>query len=151
MTPVSQRGEGVGSISRVKVTPSRDRVFSTVRGRTVAGGEGVLGVVVVPHESDNSISARCDLNPRNGTYPFSALGHRSHGGTDMKVTSSVLARSLQFVAQSGPTWDPLAPFRWADQDFVDTPHVGHPDLWMFPPLKHTWTLSSTDHQPTSLS
>ena len=93
--PVSQRGEGVGSISRVEVTPSRDRVFSTriltfdlasrwsknyepeirqlwkaffvyyqiwpeassqnirnlpIRGRTVAGGEGVLGVVVVPWE-----------------------------------------------------------------------------------------------------
>ena len=27
--PVSQRGEGVGSISRVEVTPRRDRVFST--------------------------------------------------------------------------------------------------------------------------
>ena len=40
---------------------------------------------------------------------------RSHGGTDMKVTSSVLARSLEFVAQSGPAWDPLPPFRWADQ------------------------------------
>ena len=26
--------------------------------------------------AENSISARCDLNPRNGTYPFSALGHR---------------------------------------------------------------------------
>ena len=33
----------------------------------------------------------------------------------MKVTSSVLALSLEFVAQSGPTWDPLPPFRWADQ------------------------------------
>ena len=22
-----------------------------------------------------------------------------------------------------------------NSDFVDTPHVGHPDLWMFPPLK----------------
>ena len=33
----------------------------------------------------------------------------------MKVTSSVLARTLEFVAQSGPTWDPLPPFRWADQ------------------------------------
>jgi len=104
-----------------------------------------------PYSAENSISARCDLNPRNGTYPFSALGHRSHGGTDMKVTSSVLARTLEFVAQSGPTWDPLPPFRWADQDFVDTPHVGHPDLWMFPPLKHTWTLSSSNADPpTSL-
>ena len=36
---------------------------------------------------------------------------RSHGGTDMKVTTSKLARNLQFIAQSGPTWDPLPPFR----------------------------------------
>ena len=63
-------------------------------------------------------------------------------------------------------------------DFADTPHVGHPDLWMFPPLKvdlrnrnsenfnalsflnnasnilmlqHTWTLSSSNADPpTSL-
>lgn len=40
---------------------------------------------------------------------------RSHGGTDMKVTSSRLAASLQFIAQSGPTWDPLPPFRWSLQ------------------------------------
>ena len=32
-------------------------------------------------------SHRNDLNPKNGTYPFGALGHRSHGGTDMKLTS----------------------------------------------------------------
>ena len=37
---------------------------------------------------------------------------RSHGGTDMKVTTSKLARNLQFIAQSGPTWDPLPPVRW---------------------------------------
>lgn len=40
-----------------------------------------------PYSGENSISARCDLNPANGTYPFGALGHRSHGGTDMKVTT----------------------------------------------------------------
>ena len=40
---------------------------------------------------------------------------RSHGGTDMKVTSSKLAAKLQFIAQSGPTWDPLPPFRWSEQ------------------------------------
>lgn len=34
---------------------------------------------------ENAISARSDLNPANGTYPFGALKQRQHGGTDMKV------------------------------------------------------------------
>jgi len=38
-----------------------------------------------PYSAENAISARCDLNPANGTYPFDSLGHRSHGGTDAKV------------------------------------------------------------------
>jgi len=91
-----------------------------------------------PYSAENAISARCDLNPRNGTYPFGALGHRSHGGTDMKLTTTNLAKNLQFIAQSGPTWDPLPPFRWSEQDFVDTPHVGHPDLWQFAPVIPVW-------------
>eukprot|EP00092_Neocalanus_flemingeri_P009860 GFUD01010629.1.p1 GENE.GFUD01010629.1~~GFUD01010629.1.p1 ORF type:complete len:562 (-),score=106.79 GFUD01010629.1:392-2077(-) len=90
------------------------------------------------YSAENAISARCDLNPRNGTYPFGALGHRSHGGTDMKLTTSALASKLQFIAQSGPTWDPLPPFRWSEQDFLDTPHVGHPDLWQFAPVIPLW-------------
>ena len=103
---------------------------------------------------------------------------RSHGGTDMKVTSSVLARSLEVRDLTKDwTWDlwqkpflapfslllnpvqpgtPFLPFAgqtkvlkimnsdfvfkfsklWTmSSDFVDTPHIGHPDLWMFPPLK----------------
>ncbi len=36
---------------------------------------------------ENSISARSDLNPANGSYPFGALRQRPHGGTDMKVCS----------------------------------------------------------------
>jgi len=91
-----------------------------------------------PYSGENAISARNDLNPRNGTYPFQALSHRSHGGTDMKVTSSRLASRLEFVAQSGPTWDPLPPFRWSLQDFRDTPHEGHPDLWQFNPIIPVW-------------
>jgi hypothetical protein len=38
-----------------------------------------------PYSGENGISARSDLNPANGTYPFGALGHRCHGGTDNKV------------------------------------------------------------------
>lgn len=38
-----------------------------------------------PHNAENAISARSDLNPANGTYPFAALRQRCHGGTDTKV------------------------------------------------------------------
>lgn len=34
---------------------------------------------------ENAISARSDLNPANGSYPFQALSQRSHGGIDVKV------------------------------------------------------------------
>jgi hypothetical protein len=91
-----------------------------------------------PYSAENSISARNDLNPRNGTYPFPALSHRSHGGTDMKLTSYDMAAKFQLVAQGGPTWDPLPPFRWSEQDFKDTPHVGQPDLWQFKPVVVSW-------------
>ena len=50
---------------------------------------------------------------RNGSYPFAALSHRSHGGTDMKMTSSLMAKDLQLIVQGGPTWDPLPPFRFS--------------------------------------
>jgi len=97
-----------------------------------------------PYSAENAISARCDLNPKNGTYPFGALGHRSHGGTDMKLTSSEMFQNLEFLAQSGPTWDPLQPFRWSLQDFAnDTNHVGHPDLWQFAPVQHKWIPKSS--------
>ena len=68
-----------------------------------------------PYSAENAISARCDLNPKNGSYPFGALGHRSHGATDMKLTSSGMFKDLEFLAQAGPAWDPLPPFRWSDQ------------------------------------
>lgn len=91
-----------------------------------------------PYSAENAISARNDLNPRNGTYPFPALSHRSHGATDMKLTSFSMAKEFALIAQGGPTFDPLPPFRWSEQDFKDTPHVGHPDLWQFKPVKVTW-------------
>ncbi|EEC19712.1 conserved hypothetical protein, partial [Ixodes scapularis] len=37
-----------------------------------------------PHNAANAISARGDLNPANGTYPFKALSHLAYGGTDAK-------------------------------------------------------------------
>ena len=94
-----------------------------------------------PFSAENAISARCDLNPRNGTYPFAALGHRSHGGTDMKLTTFAMFRQQQFVAIGGPTYDDLPAFQWSQVDFGnDTPHFGHPDVWKFGPVQHDWAL-----------
>ena len=41
-----------------------------------------------PFSGENAISARSDLNPASGVYPFSSLGHRRHGGVDNKVGKS---------------------------------------------------------------
>ncbi|KAK7477434.1 hypothetical protein BaRGS_00031336 [Batillaria attramentaria] len=87
-----------------------------------------------PYSGENAISARSDLNPANGTYPFGALGHRQHGGIDMKLTSSKMFRSLSMVAVGGPTWDENPPFQWSKSDFVNLSHVGQPDLWKFSPF-----------------
>ncbi|KAL7642454.1 UNVERIFIED_CONTAM: hypothetical protein RMT77_007015 [Armadillidium vulgare] len=92
-----------------------------------------------PYSAENGISARSDLNPKNGTYPFSALGHRSHGGTDMKVTNSQMFFKFRFKAVSSPTYDQQPVFIWSKQDFAnDTPHYGHPDIWNFPIIEHKW-------------
>ncbi|OQR76026.1 putative phospholipase B 2-like [Tropilaelaps mercedesae] len=91
-----------------------------------------------PYSAENGISARCDLNPANGTYPFAALGHRSHGATDAKVTSSSLFKNLEFLAICGPTYDPLPPFQWSTSGLSNL-HEGHPDLWKFDPHVHHWS------------
>ncbi|XP_032303853.1 putative phospholipase B-like 2 isoform X3 [Coturnix japonica] len=91
-----------------------------------------------PHNAENAISARSDLNPANGTYPFAALHQRCHGGTDTKVTSFGMARSFGLVAASGPTWDDVPPFRWSTSPCSHLLHMGHPDLWRFPPIKVRW-------------
>ncbi|XP_067911223.1 putative phospholipase B-like 2 isoform X2 [Heterodontus francisci] len=87
---------------------------------------------------ENAISARSDLNPANGTYPFSALGLRSHGGTDMKVTSFELHKTYQMIAVSGPTWDEVPAFQWSKSPFSNLVHMGHPDLWKFRPVMVQW-------------
>ncbi|XP_078410184.1 putative phospholipase B-like 2 [Cetorhinus maximus] len=87
---------------------------------------------------ENSISARSDLNPANGTYPFSALGLRSHGGTDMKVTSFELHKTYQMIAVSGPTWDQVPAFQWSKSPFSKLMHMGHPNLWKFLPVMVQW-------------
>ena len=94
-----------------------------------------------PYSGENAISARNDLNPADGTYPFHALSHRRHGGTDAKLTSHAMVHSLDFVAVGGPTWDSLPPFQWSLSDFANVSHVGQPDLWNFEPTQTRWTRS----------
>ncbi|XP_037673126.1 putative phospholipase B-like 2 [Choloepus didactylus] len=87
---------------------------------------------------ENAISARSDLNPSNGSYPFQALRQRSHGGIDVKVTSAALAKALRLRAVSGPTWDQLPPFQWSTSPFHGLLHMGQPDLWKFSPIEVWW-------------
>ncbi|XP_037114119.1 putative phospholipase B-like 2 [Syngnathus acus] len=92
-----------------------------------------------PKNGENAISARSDLNPANGTYPFGALGQRSHGGTDMKMTSYGMFRRYEMLAVSGPTWDQVPPFQWSTSPYKDLLHMGQPDIMAFKPVKVTWT------------
>ncbi|KAM3867531.1 putative phospholipase B-like 2 [Diretmus argenteus] len=92
-----------------------------------------------PANGENAISARSDLNPANGTYPFGALRQRPHGGTDMKVTSYGLFRDFGMLAVSGPTWDQVPPFQWSTSPYKDLLHMGHPDTWAFKPVQVTWS------------
>ncbi|XP_077016034.1 putative phospholipase B-like 2 [Tamandua tetradactyla] len=87
---------------------------------------------------ENAISARSDLNPSNGSYPFQAMRQRSHGGIDAKVTSAALAKALRLLAVSGPTWDQVPPFQWSSSPFRSLLHMGQPDLWRFSPIKVWW-------------
>ncbi|KAK9970023.1 hypothetical protein ABG768_028162 [Culter alburnus] len=88
---------------------------------------------------ENSISARSDLNPANGTYPFGALKQRPHGGTDMKMTSFGLFQQFQLLAVSGPTWDQTPVFQWSKSPYSDLLHMGHPDRWDFSPVHVRWS------------
>lgn len=89
-----------------------------------------------PYSGENAISARSDLNPADGKYPFGALGHREHGGIDAKVTNSELIKELQCMAVSGPTHDQQPVFKWSTSGWKRP--MGQPDAWDFEPIKVTW-------------
>jgi len=91
-----------------------------------------------PYSAVNAISARGDLNPANGTYPFKLLGHRSSAATDMKFTTLDMFLLQQFLAIGGPTYDPLPPFEWSTSSEKDRPHHGMPDRYEFEPIIHHW-------------
>ncbi|XP_071755723.2 putative phospholipase B-like 2 [Centroberyx gerrardi] len=92
-----------------------------------------------PGNGENTISARSDLNPANGTYPFGALRQRPHGGTDMKLTSYGMFSEFGMLAVNGPTWDQVPPFQWSTSPYKDLLHMGHPDTWTFKPIKVAWS------------
>uniref|UniRef100_A0A8C3HD02 Phospholipase B-like n=1 Tax=Chrysemys picta bellii TaxID=8478 RepID=A0A8C3HD02_CHRPI len=103
-----------------------------------------------PQNAENAIAARSDLNSANGTYPFAALRQRSHGGTDMKITSYAMAKGYSLVAASGPTWDDVPPFQWSTSPYSNLLHMGHPDLWKFPPIKIWVVLEPGPKQGTAM-
>lgn len=87
-----------------------------------------------PYSAELAIASRGDLNPADGIYPFSRIGHRDHMAIDAKVTSYLLFKdkmSVQMIS-SPPYGDDLPPFQWSKADFNTTRHDGIPDLWNFP-------------------
>nr|XP_055071788.1 putative phospholipase B-like 2 [Misgurnus anguillicaudatus] len=88
---------------------------------------------------ENTISARSDLNPANGTYPFGALRQRSHGGTDMKMTSYEMVKNFEMLAVSGPAWDQVPVFQWSTSPYSKLLHMGHPDRWDFHTVHVKWS------------
>ena len=115
--------------------------------------ETAFGDCLPLHASgENSIAGRSDLNPKTGTYPFPALGHRNHGAIDAKITSHALFfgdgqaagnggkgkgnpwHGPTCTAVSGPTTQSgKTIFKWSESGF-EGPFEGLPDVWNF-----TWT------------
>jgi len=92
-----------------------------------------------PYSAENAISCRSDVNPINGTYPFSSLGHRPHVATDMKLTTADLIAKLQFIAIAGPPYtEYIPPFQWSKSDYQNLPHLGHPDVFQYQPVLFKW-------------
>ncbi|XP_070572931.1 putative phospholipase B-like 2 [Ptychodera flava] len=91
-----------------------------------------------PYSGENAISARSDLNPANGTYPFSTLGNRSHGGTDMKVTNMAMHKDFSMIAICGPTHDQQPVFQWSTSGFNNQSHLGQPDRFDFEQVLVKW-------------
>jgi hypothetical protein len=90
-----------------------------------------------PYTAEAAISARGDLNPKNGTYALPGMGHVNHGGLDYKGTNYEMAKKMMFRAWAGPTYDPLPPFSWKTTDLV-TPHFGMPEEYKFLPVEYQW-------------
>ncbi|KAL3088134.1 hypothetical protein niasHS_009420 [Heterodera schachtii] len=92
-----------------------------------------------PFTAEAAISTRGDLNPANGTYEISAMGHANHAAFDYKGTCYKLFNKLQFRAWSGPTYGKVPVFDWRTSDLAPTvKHYGHPLRWEFLPVEYEW-------------
>uniref|UniRef100_A0A915IWP2 Phospholipase B-like n=1 Tax=Romanomermis culicivorax TaxID=13658 RepID=A0A915IWP2_ROMCU len=91
------------------------------------------------HNAMNAVSARGDLNLKNGTYPFWQLQHSLFGGTDLKVTNYSMFQKLRFYAISGPVYNAEIPsFQWSKYDKTHLRHEGHPDVFKFKSVINKW-------------
>lgn len=88
-----------------------------------------------PYSAENAIAARDDLNPADGVYNISALGHRDHAAIDAKLASAANLSSgaMEAWAQAGPTYDQQPVFSWSTTtpDIARLSHEGMPDAFAF--------------------
>lgn len=87
-----------------------------------------------PYTSENAISARSDLNDPKGTYPLPAYEYRLHGGTDVKITNLKMLKTMNILANSGPTYDDVPPFDWSKLKVPAKQPLMHPTRWTFEPI-----------------
>ncbi|KAJ4439132.1 hypothetical protein ANN_15089 [Periplaneta americana] len=91
------------------------------------------------HNAALAVAPRGDLNPVDGRYPLASLGFRLHGATDMKLTTTNLVSSFQFIAYAGPAYNKnIPPFTWTSVPSEHAKHLGQPDVWQFGPVLHRW-------------
>lgn len=112
-----------------------------------------------PYSGENAISARSDLNPPDGKYPFGALGHRYHGGTDNKVQLYFHLSLWMCVCLcvQGLYWEKCAPTYihpslWSDRFTGEPPNSGHRlDNFSFimEGLSSLWMLNNMIREGTS--
>uniref|UniRef100_A0AC35U4X8 Phospholipase B-like n=1 Tax=Rhabditophanes sp. KR3021 TaxID=114890 RepID=A0AC35U4X8_9BILA len=90
-----------------------------------------------PYTAEASISARGDLNLKNGTYEVDGMKFRDHGSLDMKATNFELFKQMRMEVIGGPTYGDVPPFDWRTT-LVEAKHFGQPDLWKFDPVITEW-------------
>ena len=91
-----------------------------------------------PYSSVLTIAARSDLNDPKGKYTKDDFTFGLYGAIDTKVTSSQLAKHLEFVAVSGPTYEGQPPFDWSKFPRKKAKHIDQPKVWMFKPVITKW-------------